>query len=186
MADSKTILQKYVSDMLSLESHIYQAIDKQVKENADDPTVNSKYSAFATTAKSHRDALASRLEAIGGAANKPVKEGVAAVFGVAAGLIDKFRSEEVSKNFRDDFTALSLSLLSYQMLHTTALALGDRETAELAAGNAKDNAKFVREIERLMPGIVVSDLKKNHKEAAPALNESAAQETEDLITQIWK
>src|SRR6476660_5166609 len=109
MADSKTILQKYVSDLLALESHIYQAIDKQVKENANDQEVNSKYSAFATTIKSHRDALASRLESLGGAANSPVKEGVAAVFGVAAGIIDKFRSEEVSKNLRDDFTALSLS-----------------------------------------------------------------------------
>jgi ferritin-like metal-binding protein YciE len=186
MADAKTVLQKYVSDMLSLESHIYQAIDKQVKENADDPEVNSKYSAFATTVKSHRDALASRLEAIGGAANSPVKEGVAAIFGVAAGVIDKFRSEEVSKNFRDDFTALSLSLLAYQMLHTTALALGDTQTAELAAGNARDNAKFVREIERFLPKIVVRDLKKNHDEAAPAINENAAQETQDLITEIWK
>lgn len=186
MADSKTLLQKYVSDLLALESHIYQAIDKQVKGNADDPEVNSKYAAYATTIKSHRDALASRLAALGGAANSPVKEGVAVVFGVAAGIIDKFRSEEVSKNFRDDFTALSLSLLSYQMLHTTALALGDRETAELAAGNAKDNAKFVREIERFMPGIVVRDLKKNHDEVATALNENAAMETGDLITEIWK
>lgn len=186
MADSKTILQKYVSDLLALESHIYQAIDKQVKENADDREVNSKYSAFATTIKSHRDALASRLEGLGGAANSPVKEGVAAVLGVAAGIIDKFRSEEVSKNFRDDFAALCLSLVSYQMLHTTALALGDRETAELAAGNAKDNARFVREIERFLPAIVVRDLKKNHEEAAPTLNEGAAQETQDLITEIWK
>jgi ferritin-like metal-binding protein YciE len=186
MADSKTILQKYVSDMLALEAHIYQAIDKQVKENTDDPEVSSKYAEFTTTLKSHHDTLASRLNALGGAANSPIKEGVSAVFGVAAGLIDKFRSEEVSKNFRDDFTALSLSLVSYQMLHTTALALGDTQTAELAAGNAKDNARFVREIERMMPGIVVRDLKKNHEEAAPAIDESATQATGDLITEIWK
>lgn len=32
MADAKAVLQKYVSDMLSLESHIFQAIDKQLKE----------------------------------------------------------------------------------------------------------------------------------------------------------
>ncbi len=186
MADSKTVLQKYVSDMMSLESHIYQAIDKQVKENADDPEVSTKFAQFTTTLKSHRDSLASRLNALGGAANSPIKEGAAAVFGVAAGLIDKFRSEEVSKDFRDDFTALSLSLVSYQMLYTTALALGDTQTAELAAGNARDNAKFIREIERMMPGIVVRDLKKNHKEAAPAINESATQATQDLITEIWK
>lgn len=186
MADAKNVLQKYVSDMLALEGHIAQAIDKQVKANADNPEVSAKYAAFTTTLKSHHDTLASRLDALGGAANSPVKEGVAAVLGVAAGLLDKFRSEEVSKEFRDDFTALSLSLVSYQMLHTTALALGDQQTAELAAGNAKDNARFVREIERFLPGVVVKELKKNFPEAAPVIDEGATQATQDLITEIWK
>src|SRR5689334_1029622 len=149
MADSKTILQKYVSDMLSLESHIHQAIDKQVKENNDDPEVSTRFAAFAQTVKNHRDSLQTRLDQIGGAANHPVKEGVAAVAGVAAGVIDKFRSEEVSKDFRDDFTALNLSLISYEMLHTTALSLGDRQTADLAAKNVKDNAEFVMWIQKI-------------------------------------
>ena len=143
MADSKTILQKYVSDMLSLESHIHQAIDKQVKENRDDPEVSTKFSAFAETIKLHRDSLETRLKELGGAANSPIKEGVAAIAGVAAGVIDKLRSEEVSKDFRDDYTALGLSLISYEMLHTTALSLGDKQTADLAARNVKDNAQFM-------------------------------------------
>src|SRR5690349_19164253 len=130
MADAKTILQKYVSDMLSLEQHIHQAIDKQVKENLDDPQVRDKFAKFSQTLKAHESSLETRLSQLGGAANKPVKEAASAVAGVAAGVIDKFRSEEVSKDFRDDFTALSLSVISYQMLHTTALGLGDRQTAE--------------------------------------------------------
>lgn len=186
MADSKTILQKYVSDMLSLESHIFQAIDKQVKENQDDPEVSGKFAAFSQTIKAHRDALESRLKALGGAANSPIKEGVAAALGIAAGVIDKFRSEEVSKDFRDDFTALNISLISYQMLHTTALGLGDKETAALAASHVKDNAEFVRFIERQMPRIVVRDLKKNHEEVRLSLNENAVQDTEKLIDEIWK
>ncbi len=183
MADSKTILQKYVSDMLSLESHIYQAIDKQVKENNDDPEVSTKFATFSQTIKSHRDSLERRLEQLGGAANSPVKEGVAAVMGVAAGLIDKFRSEEVSKNFRDDYTALGLSLISYEMLHTTALSLGDRETADLAARNVKDNAEFMSWIQNILPQIVVRDLQKNH-EVTP--DQTAIEETHKLIGNIWK
>lgn len=186
MADAKTLLQKYLSDMLSLESHIHQAIDKQVKENADNPMISSKFETYSRTMQSHRDALEARLKEMGGAANSPVKEGVAAVLGIAAGVIDKLRSEEVSKNFRDDFTALNLSLISYQMLHTTALGLGDRQTAELAARNIRDNADFVMEIQRLMPDIVVADLKKNHEEVRLSLDESAAEETRKLIGEIWK
>ncbi len=186
MADAKTILQKYVSDMLALEQHIQQAIDKQVKENKDDPEVSSKYDKFATVSKQHVEALSDRLNQLGGALNSPVKTAVAAVAGVAAGLIDKFRSEEITKDFRDDYTALNLSLISYEMLHTTAISLGDRETADLAARNVKDNADFVMEIQRLLPQLVVRDLKTNHAEIRETINEQGADETHKLIDSIWK
>lgn len=183
MADSKTLLQKYVSDMHALESHIYQAIDKQVKENQDDPEISSRFAAFAVTMEQHKNTLKARLDQLGGAANSPVKEGVAALAGVAAGLIDKFRSEEVSKDFRDNYTALNLSLISYEMLHTTALSLGDRQTAELAATNMKDNADFVMYIQQIMPKIVLRDLKKNHE---VSVDETAIDESKKLVEEIWK
>ena len=47
-------------------------------------------------------------------------------------VIDKLRAEEVSKDFRDDYTALSLSNVSYTMLMTTCIACNDNETADLA------------------------------------------------------
>jgi ferritin-like metal-binding protein YciE len=183
MADQKTLLQKYVSDMVALESHIYQAIDKQVKENIDEPDVKMRFQTFAKTLEAHQSTLADRLKALGGAANSPVKEGVAAALGIAAGVIDKFRSEEVSKDFRDDFTALCLSLISYQMLYTTAVALGDRQTADLAATNVKDNAQFVNYIQQILPQVVVSELKKNHEVSVDA---SAVEETKNLVDSIWK
>lgn len=183
MADAKTILQKYVSDMLSLEGHISQAIDKQVKGNNDDPEVSTQFATFAKTIERHHTDLETRLSEMGGAANKPIKEGVATIAGVAAGLIDKLRSEEVSKDFRDDFTALNLSLISYEMLHTTALSLGDKQTADLAARNMKDNAEFVMFIQKVMPQIVIRDLKQNH-DVTP--DESAAKVTRDFVADIWK
>jgi ferritin-like metal-binding protein YciE len=183
MADQKTLLQKYVSDMVALESHIYQAIDKQVKENITEPAIKARFQTFATTLEAHQSSRAERLKALGGAANSPVKEGVAAALGIAAGVIDKFRSEEVSKDFRDDFTALCLSLISYQMLFTTAVALGDRQTADLAASNVKDNAQFVNYIQQILPQIVVSELKKNHE---VSVDESATAEAKNLVDSIWK
>ncbi len=183
MADAKTILQKYVSDMLSLESHIAQAIGKQVKENQNDTMINGKFTAFTKVTETHVAALRDRLDGLGGAANAPVKEGVAAVLGVAAGLIDKLRSEEISKDLRDDYTALNLSLVSYQMLHVTATALGDQQTADLAARNLKDNAEFVMEIQKIIPDVVVRELKQNHE---LTLQENAAQKTNEVVAAIWK
>ena len=87
MADQKTLLQKYVSDMIALEAHIYQAIDKQAKETEGD--IKTHFTTFAQTLETHQSALATRLKALGGAANSPVKEGVAAVLGVAAGVIGR-------------------------------------------------------------------------------------------------
>jgi ferritin-like metal-binding protein YciE len=152
------IVTKYLSDMIGLEGHIYQAIDKQVKETRDEPDVNPILRNIRDTLEMHTNALRDRLEALGGKPTSPIKEAGASILGVAAGLVDKVRAEEVSKNFRDDYTALSLSNISYVMLITTCLACNDTETADLATRHLKDNAKFASEIGNLMPTLVVRDL----------------------------
>ena len=183
MADAKTLLQKYVSDMVSLEDHIFQAIDKQAKGNMDDPQMQTKFQTFAQTMASHREGLTARLKELGGAANQPIKQGVAAVAGVAAGVIDKLRSDEISKDIRDDLTALNLSLISYSMLHTTALSLGDRQTGDLAARYAQENADFIMYMHKILPSIVIRDLKQNYDVTPDA---SVTEETNKLVSEIWK
>lgn len=180
--DAQTILVKYLSDMISLEQHISQAIDKQVKELTDVPNLSSKLSAFQNTLSSHRDALNDRVTALGGAANHPVKEGVAGVFGVAAGVIDKFRSDEESKDLRDDYTAINLSLVAYLMLHTTALAVSDQQTAALAKRFMKDNAGFVVELQHMIPEVTVANLKQNYN--AP-INDQAVSQALETIKEVW-
>ena len=85
------IVTKYLADQMSLESHIYQAIDKQVKATQDEPDVNPSCGRIAGTFEQHTNALKARIEALGGQATSPVKEAGAAVLGVAAGVIDKVR-----------------------------------------------------------------------------------------------
>lgn len=182
MADKKQeIVTKYLADMIGLEGHIYQAIDKQVKETQDEPDVNPMLSNIRDTLEQHVNNLRARLEALGGKATSPVKEAGASVLGVAAGLIDKMRAEEVSKDFRDNYTALSLSNISYVMMITTALACNDRETAELAERNLKDNAEFVMQIGHLIPAAVVRDLSD-----LTDLNASAAEEARQKYSEVWR
>jgi ferritin-like metal-binding protein YciE len=166
---------------MSLESHIYQAIDKQVKATQDEPDVNPFLQRIASTFEQHTNALKARLEALGGKATSPVKEAGSAVLGVAAGVIDKVRSEEVSKDFRDNYTAISLSNISYVMLITTSLACNDQETANLAARNLKENASIIMEIGHLIPGVVVRDLSD-----LTNLDSSAASQAQQMYSDAWK
>lgn len=175
------LVTKYLADMVGLEGHIYQAIDKQVKETQDEPDVNPILRNIRDTLEQHTNALRDRLEALGGKATSPIKEAGASLLGVAAGVIDKLRAEEVSKDFRDNYTALSLSNISYVMLITTSLACGDRETAELASRHLKDNAQFVSDIGNLIPQLVVRDLSD-----LTDLDEGAVEEARQMYKDAWQ
>jgi hypothetical protein len=106
MSERQDTLQQYVSDMLAVEQHIHQAIRRQ----EEDESVKKHPEAFALisqaeqTLDNHIAALESHLEALGGDAASPVKEAVAGVLGVAAGLIDQVRTQQVSKMLRDNYT----------------------------------------------------------------------------------
>ena len=175
------IVTKYLADQIGLESHIYQAIDKQVKGTEDETDVNPKLREIRNTLDNHVNSLRARLDALGGKATSPVKEAGASILGVAAGAIDKVRAEEVSKDFRDDYTALSLSNISYVMLITTCLACGDTTTADLATQNLKENAKIVKDLGGLIPYAVVRDLSD-----LTDLNPNAVQEARQRYSSVWQ
>jgi ferritin-like metal-binding protein YciE len=175
------IVTKYLADQLGLQGHIYQAIDKQVKETEDEPDVNPLLSQIRDQLEQQTNELRARLEALGGKATSPIKEAGASLLGVAAGVIDKLRAEEVSKDFRDNYTAISLSNISYVMLISTALACGDQETAQIAARHLKQNAKTIMDIGSLIPTIVVRDLSD-----LTDLNANAVEEARQMYSAAWK
>ncbi len=111
-----------------------------------------------------------------------MKQAVAVVAGVAAGLYDKVRTEEASKDLRDDYTALSHAVIAYTMLHTTALALGDAETARLCARHLADNARFVQGIQEAMPDLVIEEYR---QDGGFALDEGASDATRRVIAASW-
>jgi len=174
------LLTKYVGDMHSLESHIFQAIDKQAKLLTDHEDARQKTEKFRDTLALHMKALEQRLGELGGSPTHPIKEGVAAALGVAAGLIDKVRSDEASKDLRDDYTAINHSVIAYVMLHTTALAAGDQQTADLSKRHLKDNAQFVMEINAFMPKLVLDELRQDGLSVRDGALETANQSVKDV------
>ncbi len=188
MADQSKETQtitKYLGDMHALESHIHKAIDNQIKGFPQGhPEALQQVRTFHDTLQNHLSALASRLQALGGSPTHPVKEAVAAVAGVAAGLYDQVRSEEASKDLRDDYTALNQSIIAYVMLHTTALAFNDQETADLCQRHLTDTSNFVMQIQSLMPALVVQEYEQDG--GFSTINKDAAiSGTKQVIDKVW-
>jgi hypothetical protein len=64
------------------------------------------------------------------------------------------RTEGVSKSLRDDYAAFSLEAISYSMLHTTALGLGNPRVACLTEHALTDYAGAIERINQIMPSVV--------------------------------
>lgn len=103
-------------------------------------------------------ALDRQIEGRGGSPTAPVKEGVAAAAGVLAGLYNKVRTEGAAKALRDDHTALNWLYASWSTLHTTAVALGDDAVADLAKRSLGECARWVLQVDGVLPKTVYREL----------------------------
>ena len=180
---SKKIIADWVGDVVAVESHIEEALDHQLKAKYEVPAAASSIQTFHNTTKANRDRLKAYQEKIGSTGGNPVIEAGASVLGKAAGLIDRFRTDTLTKSLRDDYTAFNLAAIGYTLLHTTALALGDGETADLAAENLKVHAANVQHINHIISDVAMAEIQ---KDGYPVKNTDAAAETRKAIDNIWK
>jgi hypothetical protein len=155
-------LQQYVSDMIGVEEHIGSAVKRQAEDSEvakSSPQAARLVQNIARLTERHEQELKRHLESIGGDPAGGIKEVATAAMGAVAGMYDKVRSEKVSKMLRDDYTALNLAAVSYTMLHTTGLAAQDQATASLALRHLKDYVPIIMELNQVIPGTVVDELK---------------------------
>ena len=172
----------YVGDMVALEAHIEEALDRQLQEVQDDPEALKAVQKFHDTVKRHRDTMIALQEETGSTVGNPVKKAGAALLGKAAGIIDMVRTEGISKSLRDDYAAFSLAAISYSMLYTTAFGLGNDRVAKLAQEHLKDYAGAIERINEVMPGVVNRELEKDGHQTAPG----AAKATNEMVSKAWK
>jgi hypothetical protein len=182
MGERQDALQQYVSDMLALERHILEALERQSGDARVEtmPEASRVIRAIEQMNRSHVGELEGHLGRLGGDAFAPVKEAVTAILGVAAGLYDKVRPDAVSKMLRDDYTALSLAAISYTMLHTTGLALNDQATADLALRNLRDITPKIVEISEVIPLVVARELADVGEMVDTSVGPAAVRNTQQL------
>jgi len=158
---TKATIADYVGDMVALQDHIEEALDRQLTLAMDMPAAHAAIQRFHDTVKAQRESLKRYQDTLGTTPGNPVKEAGAALFGAAAGMIDKIRTEAVSKALRDDYTAFNHAAMGFTMLHATATALGDDRTAQVARDGLAAYARMVQEINHLIAEAVVQELRKD-------------------------
>lgn len=190
MANQET-LHRYASDMLAVDKHILEAVEKQkdsdaIKKSAKAKQVVDKLyrvqSEHVRQMENHVSTLENGNDSGNGIASA-AKKAVNATAGAAAGVFDLFRDDTASKMLRDDYTALSLAAVSYTMLNATGIALGSQPTADLALTHLKNITPAITEISRVIADTVVEEL--DQKENANTVSASAAQQSTRSTQEAW-
>ena len=161
MKDNREAIRPYIADMVAVEKHILEAVERQRTD--DDvkqfPEALQIVGRIEGVLHSHIEGLESHIQGYeGSGAAAAVKGAVTGVLGAIAGLYDKVRKDPVSRALRDDYTALSLAAVSYSMLHATALGLSQGTVAELSLRNLKDLTPLLIELAQVIPPVVVKEL----------------------------
>jgi ferritin-like metal-binding protein YciE len=158
-------------------------MERQADEFKDQPDVSALITRIHRQLNAQKSALDARLTALGGSPTNPIKEGVAGAAGVIAGLYNKIRTEGASKGLRDDHVALNWTYVSYMTLVTTAVALGDRETASIAERGMRECARAAMDVQKLIPGVVVRELQDGK---LGTLDPTAVEEARNATTEAWE
>jgi ferritin-like metal-binding protein YciE len=179
--DGRHAIQTYLSDALALERHIAQPLQRQLDmdDSAKFTGAAELISTIKALADSHIANLETALDAAGGDAASPVKSAWSQLIGAGAAVVDSARKTKVSKNLRDDYTALALATAGYTMLNATALGLGNAATAQLAKSHLGDYAKVVVQISRALPGVVLEELALDGENVQVTAAQIAEQNTAD-------
>jgi ferritin-like metal-binding protein YciE len=180
---NKTI-SDWLGDIVALESHVEEAMDRQLELKADDPTLTQAIQRFHDSVRGSKQRAQAYQQQYGSTAGNPVIKAGTNLLGKAAGMIDKIRNDSVSKSIRDDYTAYNHVAIAYTMLHTTAMALGDQATQTFAEQGLRTYAGLVQEINHIIPLAVVHDLRNNDE--VPVVDINVVDGCRRAIDEIWK
>lgn len=159
-------LRMYVNDMVALEKHILEALERQREDERVQQDVEFKelIDRLHTIVRAHVLTMENHAAAVGEKFGSSVKDAVSSFTGVVAGLYDKVRKHPVSRLLRDDYTALSLAATAYSMLYTTGLATRELPIANVALRHLQELTPLIKDLSRIIPVAVVKELAEDDPE----------------------
>jgi hypothetical protein len=139
------------------------------------PEVKSLLGEIRSQLESQRGQLNALATEVGAEQFSAAKEAVTTATGFLTGLYDHLRSHPVSKDLRDDYVALTLCCVAFEMLHTTGLAVNHAPTADLALKGLKQLTPYVSKLGQIIPGVVVTEVGQRGVEVDPTAAKTAAE-----------
>lgn len=177
-------LRMYINDTAAMAKHIEGAFDQQSK----DDDVRSHIATHQLIVQMHSTLAAQRktmekyAEEAGGGVGATLKEAVTTVTGALAGLYGKVRKHPLSRILRDNYTALSLACVAYEMLHTTALGLRQKGLADAALRHLSELTPLIMDLTKIIPEVVLEELAKDD----PTIDLSVAGQALENTLGAWR
>ncbi len=156
-------LQQRVTDMVTLESQIEEALDQRLKEVQNHAEAAGAVKRFQTMVNDQRQALQARLQSIGG--GEPGSTSSIAPFSMTAIVPDKAGTRAVSKALHAISTTFNHAAFGYAMLHTVAHRCNDRtgegNTADMAEEYRRSYADASEAIYQLISDVLIWEIGKD-------------------------
>ncbi|CAN5720025.1 hypothetical protein BH23CHL5_BH23CHL5_16050 [soil metagenome] len=181
------LLREYVGDVVATDSSIEAALDRQLAMAKGDALMAPVAREFHDTVRDQRNAMISLRDAMAvgddASSGNSLKEKGATVLGAVAGVIEKVRSEGLSKSLRDDYTSFSTASIGYTMLLTTAKAMGSADVAMAAERGLRTYASGIQKINQVMPALLITEL---DGDEGVVKNPAVADDVRSIINSVWK
>ena len=178
-------LVKYLTDMHALENHLVQPLKSQAK----DPDFNAYPAAqtFVQRMLNRSEGAVAKLETLaeglGKDAHGTFKSAVTAAAGIVAAAINEGRTHHITKKLRDDYTALNLVSIGYELLHATANALGAPQIASFAQASLRETAALIMGLSQEIIPVAVAELAKTNENVDTASVATSQRNIKDAWTQ---
>lgn len=184
-SDRAESIRKHVSDMLAAERHILEAIERQRSDDRarDHVEANKVLIEIERVLKRHVSKLEALAEEYGATGQSTLKKALTGVFGAAAGIYDQVREHPLSRELRDNYTALGLASMSYTAMHTFGLAIQEKKVADLALNHLKELTPLMVEISKVLPKVTAEEVaEENDFHVDQSVVDQAVRNTQDA----WK
>ena len=184
MQKNHKAISDWLGDIVALEGHVEEAMDRQLKLKSSSSEVTSAIQRYHDAVRDSKKRAEQYQEQYGTTPGNPIIKAGTNLLGKAAGVIDMIRADSVSKALRDDYTAYNLLAISYTMLHTTSMALKDDATMAFAEQGLRTYAGLVQDINNVLPAAVVTDLMQG--EGQDVIDANIVVQCRKAVDRIWK
>jgi ferritin-like metal-binding protein YciE len=150
----------YLEDAYGMENQLVEALQKQVEQTKDYPTVQTKVRQHLTATEQHRQRIEGRLNAYN---KKPsaIKGMLSGLMGNTQGVMGGTRSDALAMTSRDDYVAEHFEIGTYTLLITLARIVGDEDTVRVCELNLRDDVEMQQWLAQHLPEALLLSLQED-------------------------